>query len=517
MIKTIDLYLEPNFYNEQVLKNIISQKYNIEAQRIKYIKVVKKSIDARNEKIKLFYRLLVYIDEYPEFSDNLAYFPASKVTNKRVIVVGMGPAGIFASLKLLMNGIKPIIIEQGKEIYERKKDIALMYRQNEVNENSNYCYGEGGAGAFSDGKLFTRSNKKGDISLFLRILVQAGANEDILSDAYPHIGSDKLSRILKNIRKWILDSGGEIYFSTKLTDFIIESDTCKGIIANNSEKIFADAVILATGHSSRDVYTLLVSKGLSLEAKGFAMGVRVEHLQNKINLMQYHGSKYLKYLPAAEYKITEQVNGRGVYSFCMCPGGFILPAMTEKNTIVVNGMSNSKRNSQFANSGFVVEIRPEDCIKYGKTLDLLEFQVELEKLAYNAVQKGLVAPAQRIVDFISFRLSNNLPKSSYMPGIYSSPMHEWLPSLIKDKLREAFLKIKKRMPDFITEDAIMVGVETRTSSPVRIARNATTLEHVQLKNLYPCGEGAGYAGGITSSAIDGMNVAEVISNKLISK
>ncbi len=509
MIKKIQIFVNPVDYKNNTLEKIVALNIKISENRIKHVQILKYSIDARKPDVKIVLQLQVYIDEYPELQEDEFQFPTNVKNKGNVVIVGMGPAGMFAALRLLINGIKPIILEQGKNISERKKDIAQMYKTNIVDEFSNYCFGEGGAGAFSDGKLYTRSQKKGDFKWFLNILCKAGASQNILINSHPHIGSDKLLSIIKNIRNWIIDSGGEVYYSAKVTDLIIENGVCKGVEVNNRDKIYADATILATGHSSRQVYDMLIRRGIFIEPKAFAMGVRIEHSQHLINYMQYHGEKYLKYLPPAEYRIVEQVENRGVYSFCMCPGGTIVPSMVKQHTIVVNGMSASKRNSAYANSGFVVEIRPEDVAKCCSAVDMLKYQHDIEHMAYKAVNDGLKAPAQRIVDFINNKYSVTLPKSSYIPGIVSSPVHEWLLTTISYKLKSAFLKIQNKMPLFINENAIMLGVESRTSSPVRITRNKN-FEHVQIKKLYPCGEGAGYSGGISSAALDGINIADTI-------
>lgn len=512
MIVALRLVLTPELYFKKKLIDIVANQLKISKHRISFCQIQKRSIDARKPDVKIVLHVSVGIDENLPVPNTEVFIPQTLKTGKCAVVVGFGPAGLFASLQLLTKGVKPIIIEQGTNVHQRKRDIALMYRTNRVNERSNYCYGEGGAGTFSDGKLYTRSTKKGNIDWFLKVLIQAGASENILYDSHPHVGSDRLPRIVETMRNWIVEAGGEVHFSTQMTDIIIDGDECKGVVVNNSEKILADAVILATGHSSRAVYELLLRKGLSLLPKGFAIGVRVEHRQHLINLMQYHGDRFLKYLPPAEYKIVEQINERGVYSFCMCPGGMIVPAMTESNTIVVNGMSSSKRNSPYANSGFVVEVRPEDVVQNATAMDMLNFQQQLEQMAYLQVGNGLKAPAQLILDFMHNRTSVRLPETTYIPGIVSSPLHEWLPEIVKKKLQAAFFKLQKRMPAFIHSDAIMVGVESRTSSPIRIPRNEM-YQHVQIKNLYLCGEGAGYAGGITSSARDGINTALKIVEK----
>ncbi|MGQ9847960.1 MAG: NAD(P)/FAD-dependent oxidoreductase [Bacteroidales bacterium] len=518
MIQKVTIILSPQeAYQEQKIIAYLSSFLKVSPKRIAHYQLVKRSIDARQKNIKILLTYIVHIDKIELREPQKAFIPATLKSEKKVVIVGAGPSGLFAALRLLMYGIKPIIIEQGKNVHERKRDIAQMYRKNEVNEKSNYCFGEGGAGTFSDGKLYTRSSKRGNLEWFLNVLVQAGADEKILVDAHPHIGSDKLPTIISQIRNWIRDAGGEIYFSSTVTQLLIKDNICIGVEVNFQEKIYADAVILATGHSSFSVYEMLLNVGVTLKPKGFAIGVRIEQPQKIVNVLQYHGDKYVKYLPPAEYKIVEQVNDRGVYSFCMCPGGMVVPATTQKGLIVVNGMSASHRCSPYANSGFVVEIRPEDISKHPTAIDMLNFQRHIEKLAYNAVNDGLKAPAQRVVDFMQNKCSDSLPATSYIPGIKSSPMHEWLPSFVSERLKGAFSKLMYKMKPIVNE-SIMIGVESRTSSPVRILRDKDTFEQTEIKNLYPCGEGAGYAGGITSSAFDGVAVAEVIANtKLQSK
>lgn len=513
MIQKVTLTVSPSeANNEQKIVAYLSASLKVNPKRIAYYQLVKRSIDARHANIKILLSYVVYLDKYEPENHEDAFLPKALKNKKKVIVVGTGPAGLFAALRLITLGIKPIIFEQGKNVRERKRDIAQMYRKNELNEQSNYCFGEGGAGTFSDGKLYTRSSKRGNIEWFLRVLVQAGANENILVDAHPHIGSDKLPTIIQNLRNWILAAGGEIYFSSKVTNLLLDDSICKGVEINNEDKIFADAVILATGHSSAFIYEMLNNCGIMLQPKGFALGVRIEQPQKTVNLIQYNGEKFLKYLPAADYKLIEQVNERGVYSFCMCPGGMVVPASTQKGLTVVNGMSASHRASPFANSGFVVEIRPEDISNHPTAMELLQFQNRIEQLAYKAVNDGLKAPAQRVVDFLRGKASSTLPTSSYIPGIVSSPMHEWLPSFISERLKGAYAKIQHKMKSFIDE-SIMIGVESRTSSPVRIPRSNETFEQSEIKNLFPCGEGAGYAGGITSSAFDGIAVAEIIAKR----
>ncbi len=506
MQKTIRLILSP----EQAAKDFeyrkyISEQFNYNERQISAFKVLKKSIDARSKDVKIIVEILVFIDEpapiKTDFQPNYRY-----VGNKpEVHIIGAGPAGLFAALKAIENGYKPVVLERGKEIRQRRRDIALLSREHQVNPESNYCFGEGGAGTFSDGKLYTRSKKRGNVKRILELLKYHGADEKILSDAHPHIGTNKLPGVIKNIRQTILDAGGEILFNTKLTDFIIKDDKIESLIIQNGDKIDVQAVILATGHSARDIYYLLDKKGIYLEEKSFAMGVRVEHPQDLIDSIQYHCDIRSEYLPAAAYSLVSQVNGRGVYSFCMCPGGFIVPSATEANQVVVNGMSPSSRNSKFANSGMVVEIRPEDAKdfqEYGK-LALLKFQEHLEHLAFLNGGYRQTAPAQRLHDFVNGKLSADLPATSYHPGIASSPLHFWLPEHIGKRLQTGFKIFGKKMYGYLTNEAVILGVESRTSSPVRIPRDKENYHHLQIKNLFPAGEGAGYAGGIVSSAVDG--------------
>ena len=516
MQKELDLILSPEqAYKDELYKDIIAKQLEIKVDEITHVKILRKSIDARSYKIKVNIRFLVYYkNEMPPavFSD----FRYKNVENaKEVIIVGAGPAGLFAALKLLQLGIKPIVIERGKDVSSRKKDIALISRLGEINPESNYSFGEGGAGAFSDGKLFTRSKKRGNINEVLKVLHFHGANESILYEAHPHIGTDKLPTVIKNIRKTILDYGGKVLFETKLIDFIIEEKSIKGILTANGDRILADNVILATGHSARDIYTLLNDK-IALQEKSFAVGVRVEHPQELIDSIQYSCSLRGDYLPAASYSLNTQVNKRGVYSFCMCPGGSIVPASTDNDKIVVNGMSSSLRNSPFANSGIAVEVIAEDLVDFKEfgVLAGMKFQEHIESLAYLNGGNLQTAPAQRLHDFVNGKLSPTLPESSYIPGISSSPIHFWLPSTISEKLQQAFVVFGKRMKGFLTNDAIILAVESRTSSPVTIPRDKDNLQNSEIKGLYPCGEGAGYAGGIMSSAIDGERCANAIADSL---
>ncbi len=515
----VDLIVSPQEASD--IKNVLPmaiKKTGVKESDIATSKIIRRSIDARSKTgdIRINLRVLLVLkgDDTKQEEINLNYQNVSD--KEEIIVVGAGPAGLYASLRLIELGFKPVILERGKEISERKIDIANIHKTLKVNPESNYAFGEGGAGTFSDGKLYTRSKKKGNNKRALEILKFHGATEDILIDAHPHIGSDKLPAIISNIRNTIINSGGVVKFNTRVDDLIIENDCIKGVVTNEGEKIISRAVILATGHSARDIYEMLNNKGIELEAKSFAMGVRIEHPQGLIDSIQYH-SKGVRseYLPAASYNLVKQIKDRGVYSFCMCPGGFIVPASTENNEMVVNGMSPSNRNSPFANSGIVVEIRPEDCKEFSKhgVLAGLKFQQQLEQTAFINGGEGMKAPAQRVNDFVNGRESLRLPKSSYIPGIVSSPMHKWLPQDLCKRLQLGIKSFGDQMKGFLTNDAIIVGVETRTSSPVRIPRNKESLQHTQIKGLFPCGEGAGYAGGIISSAIDGEKCADMIGVK----
>lgn len=507
--------------SKDLLKGEIAKKLGIKKSAIDKIQIIKKSIDARSKKqIKVNLTLNVYTNgtkmapiQYPFVYQDVKNSPT-------VIIVGAGPAGLFAALRLIELGLKPIVLERGKEVSERKKDIALLNRNNGLNIESNYCFGEGGAGTFSDGKLFTRSKKRGNGERILLNFHQHGAQDEILFEAHPHIGTDKLPTIIKNMRQTILKYGGEVHFNAKVAELLIENNEIQGVKTSDGDLFYASNVILATGHSARDIYNLLNNQGIALEAKGFAMGVRIEHPQSLIDKIQYHSNNRCgNNLPAASYNLVTQVKGRGVYSFCMCPGGFIVPASTYENECVVNGMSSSLRNSKFANSGFVVEIRPEDLSDYAKygVLAGLKFQEEYEHLSFINGGENAVAPAQRVKDFVDGIVSKDLPQTSYIPGVISSPMHDWIPPFIRERLQEGIKEFDKKMKGYLTNQAIIVGVESRTSSPIRIPRNPETLQHIEIKGLYPCGEGAGYAGGITSSAIDGELCAERIFAKLNSE
>ncbi len=505
---------------ENLLLSIISNQLSIEKDRITGYRIVRKSIDSRSKKVKINLLLSVYWDEpIPNLSiTEPNYQDVSK--SKSVIIVGSGPAGLFAGLELIKLGIKPIILERGKNVKERRKDIVALEKNKSFDTNSNYCFGEGGAGTFSDGKLYTRSKKKGHVKTVLETFYLHGAKENILYESHPHIGSDLLPKIVSNMRETIIKYGGKVLFNKKVTSLIIEENEVVGCHTSDGAEYRSKAVILATGHSARDIYTMLNKQGIVMEAKGFAMGIRIEHPQELINSIQYHTKKKSKYLPSATYSLVTQVDKRGVYSFCMCPGGYIVPAGSASNEIVVNGMSASKRNSPYANSGIVVEIRPEDISQEFQkegAMAGLKFQEYLETLALrNNGGKGFTAPAQRLVDFVNNRLSDTLPQCSYRPGLISSPLHFWLPDIIKEKLQKAFVLFNRKMRGYLTNEAVIVGVETRSSSPIRIPRNRETFQHIHTKGLFLAGEGAGYAGGITSSAVDGINcaqkVAEIIQN-----
>ncbi len=475
----------------------------------------KRSLDARGGEIKFRYRVNVTLNgEQPVQPYKIAEFRNVKDAEP-VIVVGCGPAGLFAALKLLQLGLKPIIIERGKDVHQRKYDMAKLSREQQVNPNSNYCFGEGGAGTFSDGKLYTRSTKKGDIREILHLFVHFGADPAILIESHAHIGSDKLPRVIENMRNCIIEHGGQVHFNSRATDFrqtpsgwdvvVEELDLPDNL---SGRKIYsAKNIILATGHSARDIYELFNEKGWAIEPKGFALGVRVEHPQTLINNIQYHG-KYQPYLPTAEYSLVTQVDGRGVFSFCMCPGGILVPAATDEGEMVLNGMSNSARNSRWANAGVVVQVNPEDVPEYAHhgPLQVLRFQQDVERKMF-AASGSIKAPAQRMEDFTKGIVSKDLPETSYKPGAYPAPLHQLLPPFVATRLQKAFPEFNKKMRGYFTNKALLLAVESRTSSPVRIPRDKESLQHVSLQGIYPCGEGAGYAGGIVSSALDGVNCA----------
>lgn len=513
MSRIINLTLSPKqaadakYYTSQAAREL-----HVREQNIALLRIVKRSVDARRGALKVNLSLEAFIDDEPQPAPLRFDYPS--VDGKReAVIIGAGPAGLFAALRLIESGVKPIIFERGKEVVERGKDIARIQRNQGIDPDSNYAFGEGGAGTFSDGKLFTRSKKRGDYNRALQRLVFHGASPEILYEAHPHIGSDRLPRIIADIRRQIIASGGEIHFGKRVTAIKIRNGRVAGIEADGTN-VDTDTVIVATGHSARDIYKMLDAGGVRLEAKPFAMGVRIEHPQSLIDRIQYHSSEQMEYLPAASYSLVAQIGGRGVYSFCMCPGGFIVPAMTDASESVVNGMSPSRRNSPFANSGFVTEIRLSDFEhlrpKYGE-LAGLQFQRELERAARENGGENQTAPAQRVADFVAGRGSSSLPKSSYVPGLVCSRLDEWMPQFMSSRLREAIRVFDKRMHGYLTNEAIVVGVESRTSTPVRIPRDAQTLMHPEVEGLFPSGEGAGYAGGIISAALDGERIAEAIT------
>lgn len=514
MIKEIDIAVSPIVASDSViLQKFVSNYLALKQNEISGIKILKRSIDARSRNIKIHLKLSVFINELLTTEELIIKYP--DVSSKpSVIIIGAGPAGLFAALRLIKLGLKPIILERGKDVQSRRRDLAAINKEHIVNPESNYCFGEGGAGTYSDGKLYTRSTKRGDVQKILETLVFHGASSDILIDAHPHIGTNKLPKLIQNIRQTILNSGGEIHFNSKVTDLIIQNNCTKGVRTTENE-FTSDAVILATGHSARDIFELLHSKNILIEAKPFAMGVRAEHPQSLIDSMQYHCStdevnSIREHLPAAAYSWVHQSMGRGVYSFCMCPGGIIAPCATSPGEIVTNGWSPSKRNNPYANSGIVVSIEAEDYKKYSSqgALAGLRYQQEIEQLAFEAGGKTQTAPAQRLIDFVNNKTSSSLPETSYQPGVKSFPLHELLPSSISKRLQEGFSAYGKKAKSYFTNEAVLVAVESRTSSPVRIPRDKETLQHIQIKGLFPCGEGAGYAGGIVSAAIDGEKCAE---------
>jgi uncharacterized protein len=516
LIKEINISIPAEIaFNEDLLEKYIREKEKIEANTPIHIELLKRSIDARSRHIKANLKLLLLINElYKQPSIVREYNNVSK--QAEIIIIGAGPAGLFAALRCIELGLKPIVLERGKDVRSRRRDLAAINKEGEINPESNYCFGEGGAGTYSDGKLYTRSTKRGDVQRILETLVYHGADKNIMVENHPHIGTNKLPGIITAMRKNIEIAGGEVHFNEKVIDFILKGNSIEGVKTASGKNFTGKAVILATGHSARDIFELLQHKKIAIEAKAFALGVRVEHPQALIDGIQLHCSVRPDYLPASSYSLVHQANNRGVYSFCMCPGGIIAPCATDYNEVVTNGWSPSKRNNPFANSGIVVAIELSDLSKYKSFGELaaLQFQKETEQMAYKAGGGKLKAPAQRLIDFTQNKLSSSLPNCSYHPGITSSPLHELLPNNIGPRLQEAFKIFGNKMKGYLTNEAVIVGVESRTSSPVRIPRENETLEHIQIKNLYPCGEGAGYAGGIVSAAIDGEKCAEKIYQKL---
>ena len=493
--------------NEQALRSWLADEYGFDVRTVTAVRILRRSIDARQRTIFVNLKVRVYINEQPQ-DDEYQHTDYPDVSDRpQVIVVGAGPGGLFAALRLIELGLRPIVLERGKDVHERKRDLSQITKTQQVDGESNYCFGEGGAGAYSDGKLYTRSKKRGSIEKILNVFCQHGASTNILADAHPHIGTDKLPRVIENMRNTIINSGGEVHFQTKMTQLLLDGCRVVGCVA--ADKEYRGPVILATGHSARDVYRYLADSHIELEAKGIAVGVRLEHPSMLIDQIQYHNRQGRgRYLPAAEYSFVTQVDGRGVYSFCMCPGGFVIPAATDKEQIVVNGMSPSNRGGQWSNSGMVVETRAED-IEGSDPLRVMHFQEQLERDCWLQGNRRQTAPAQRMADFVNRRLSYDLPRSSYAPGLISSPLHFWLPQAVSHRLQEGFKQFGRMSHGFLTNEALMIGVETRTSSPVRIVRNADTLMHIRLQGLFPCGEGAGYAGGIVSAGVDGERCAEM--------
>ena len=531
--------------SEQSLKQYIGREKGLDVRTINAIRILKRSIDARQRTIYVNLTIRVFVNETPSEEEFVRTDYPNVEGRPAVIVVGAGPGGLFAALKLIELGLRPIVVERGKNVRERKEDLARISREHKVDAESNYSFGEGGAGAYSDGKLYTRSKKRGSVEKILNVFCQHGASPTILSDAHPHIGTDKLPRVIENMRNTILACGGEVHFQTRMESILIEGQKVKGI-ETNTGKTFLGPVILATGHSARDVYRWLYAHGVQLETKGIAIGVRLEHPSMLIDQIQYHNKNGRgKYLPAAEYSFVQQVDGRGVYSFCMCPGGFVVPAASGPHQLVVNGMSPSNRGTKWSNSGMVVETRPEDLLlpemqlqaepfpesneslteelilRDGKqpegtihTLAMMRFQEKLEQICWQQGNMRQTAPSQRMVDFTRKKLSYDLPATSYSPGLVSSPLHFWMPSFLSERLSKGFQLFGKSSRGFLTNEAVMIAVETRTSSPVRIVRDKDTLQHLTMEGLFPCGEGAGYAGGIVSAGIDGERCAEAVANYL---
>lgn len=530
--------------SEEGIKRYLSKEKGIDVRTLNQVRVLKRSIDARQRTIYVNLKVRAYINEFAQ-DDQYIHTEYPDVSSRpRVVVVGEGPGGLFASLRLIELGYRPVVLERGKDVRERKKDLSNITKTQKVDAESNYCFGEGGAGAYSDGKLYTRSKKRGSVDKILNVFCQHGANTNILADAHPHIGTDKLPRVIENMRNTILQCGGEVHFQTKMTSFIIDGDKVIGVEAVNlqtgAEETYRGPVILATGHSARDVYRYLAASRIEIEAKGIAVGVRLEHPAHLIDQIQYHNKNGRgKYLPAAEYSFVTQVDGRGVYSFCMCPGGFVIPAATGPQQLVVNGMSPSNRGTAWSNSGMVVETHPEDVASFvqehqailqsdaslsssaeeevlspDSPLTMMHFQQIVEKQCWQQGDMKQTAPAQRMADFVNNRLSYDLPKSSYAPGLISSPLHFWMPSFVSKRLQEGFKTFGKNAHGFLTNEATLIAMETRTSSPVRILRDPDTLQHVRLQGLFPCGEGAGYAGGIVSAGVDGERCAEMCAEYL---
>ena len=532
MVEEYQLRLLPEeAYSEDTIRQYLSQEKGFDVAAIRAVRVVKRSIDARHRRVLVNLKVRAYINELPT-EEPFAPTDYPDVSDQpSALVVGAGPGGLFAALRLIEMGVRPIVLERGKSVEKRKRDLAAIPHTQTIDPESNYCFGEGGAGAFSDGKLYTRSKKRGNVEKILNVFCQHGASAAILADAHPHIGTDRLPLVISNMRKRIIGCGGEVHFQTRMMRLIVQDQAVVGVEAvsrddegQQTEREFRGPVVLATGHSARDVYHYLASARIEMEAKGIAVGVRLEHPSALIDQIQYHNPAGRgKYLPAAEYSFVTQVDGRGVYSFCMCPGGFVIPAASGPEQLVTNGMSPANRGSKWSNSGMVVQLEPEDIDAsvletengpLDDALRVMAYQEQLERLCWQQGNYKQTAPAQRMADFVNHRLSFDLPKSSYTPGLISSPLHFWMPSEVSDRLRKAFEVFGRQAHGFLTNEAVMIAVETRTSSPVRILRDNKTLQHISLRGLYPCGEGAGYAGGIVSAAIDGERCAECLAAEL---